>query len=187
MTVWRAAFLLLCASASLTTPAGATAQTPITVTHTAPVPCVVACAYYDVPESAGFHACNDPFPPGSFDRSRFRFTGNGIIVIETRPVIDYDTFVCTVTEPSYGIGACGFPFKCTYGTDSCTQVAGRDEILIGCPEYIDLTLNLLHAVNGGANDEFFVVSYNWSDHAPLPVTVTGPAELLDDSYEAMPL
>jgi hypothetical protein len=174
-------------------PLRATASIPpeVTVEHFAPIPCSVACAHWEAPDAAGFDACADPFPAGSYDFSTFRLTAtSGVVTIEARSVIDYDTFVCTTTEPSVHVGtvgSCGWRAKCTSIGDECTGIAGRDALAVGCIERKSVTWSALTAANGGANDEFRLISYNWSDTAPLPIGLWGPVALVDDSYDASPL
>lgn len=152
----------------------------ITVTHEAPLPCSVACAYWDAPDAAGYNECGNPFPQGSYDESTFRLTSrNGVVHIQTYPVYDYDSFVCTDTEPSVLVTTmapgCCYP---------CHGIGGNTAIALACEEGTDLTYSGLVAANAGANDRFVIISYNWSDTEPLPVKLWGPVELIDDSFEA---
>lgn len=160
------------------------AATDLSIEHFAPVPCSVACAYWDAPSAAGFNECANPFPPGSYDLTRLRFTDEDLIRITATSAVDYDTFVCTTNLEPLTIMTCGRLQKCSQVPEPCTGSPAPNLLAIGCTERITLSLNWLHATNGGINDEFLLISYNWSDYAPLPITITGPAEILDDTYEA---
>lgn len=150
------------------------------VEHFAPLPCSVACAYWDAPDAAGYNECGNPFPEGSYDESTFRLTRQtGVVHIEAHSVNDYDSFICTDTDPRVlvspvGGGCC----------DPCDGIAGNNAIAWACVERGDLTYSGLAASNGGANDRFVIISYNWSDTEPLPVKLWGPVEIIDDSFEA---
>lgn len=144
----------------------------ITVTHTAPLPCSYACGGE---REAGFDLCGNPFPEGSYDKSTFRLTSSsGVTTVEARYQIAWFSVICTDTEPSVLVtSACGL----CYG---CDGIAAATD----CSEWIDLTWSGLMAANGGANDRFIVMSYNWSDTEPSTVKLWGPVELVDDSYDA---
>lgn len=178
----RAALAVALGLAALISPGTASAM-PLTLEHEAPVPCSVACAYWEGGDAAGFDVCTKRFPPGSYDYTTLRMTADGIAHVQATSVIDWDTFVCT-TDGQRLMVACGRLEKCTLPGDGCSGVAGQRAVAVGCTEQKFITLNDIHAANGGANDEFILLSYNWSDYAPLSITVSGPAEIVDDSYDA---
>lgn len=184
--------------AAVTTPSSAVANSStLSIEHYAPIPCAVACGYWDVSGAAGFSACNS-FPAGSYDQTLLRFTETtGVVDVETRPAVDYDTFLCTVGDPPVLIDSCRSFTSCVRTRDAHHGVAGLGGspggctigpclCLVGCPEYLSLTWQALQNANGGTSDEFRVVSSNWSDHAPLPITIRGPAEIVDDTFVATP-
>lgn len=168
-------------------PATATTEPALQIEQYAPLPCTVACPYWDVAETAGFDACSAPFPQGSFDVTRFRITGPGLVRIAATSVVDYDTFLCTTGPEQEHATTCRGSQVCTWVPQRCNGLAGVDAIAVGCTEQLFITLGELHVRNGGINDEFLLRSYNWSDYAPLPITLTGPVEVIDDSYEATAL
>lgn len=181
----RRIILIGLATAALATAPSTNASEPIQLEHFAPLPCSVACAYWDAGGAAGFDECAKPFPAGSYDVTRLRITEDRQVVqIDATSVIDYDTFACTTEGRRIDFLACGRMQKCSQTGGRCNGVAGIDEIAVGCTETIWLTLNALHGANDGLNDEFLLISYNWSDYAPLPITITGPAEVIDDSFDA---
>lgn len=160
-------------------------QPTLTVTQYAPVPCSTACAYWDAAAAAGADVCAQPFPAGSYDQTTFEIAGEEALVeIRTRSVWDYDSFVCTDTEPSRLVASLANLLNgdCHTGT-----VAGRALLPLGCVEWGTFTLAWLHEVNGGVNDRFIVRSYNWSDVEPLPIDLWGPIQLIDDTFEPLPL
>lgn len=167
-------------------PAQAMHQGPPTLTFTqaAPVPCLAACANWDAPEALGYDVCAKPFPPGSFDETTLRITSNGVVSVSTRSMDDYDSLVCSDTEPRMLITQLANQLAevCTGGTLGIFMVG------MGCPESGDVTLASIRATTGDPTaDRFVLVSYNWLDAAALPVTMWGPVEIIDDSYEALPL
>lgn len=160
-------------------PVHADAAPLITVEHDAPLPCAVACPYWEPGSLAGFDECAEPFPEGSYDYTTFRLTSaTEVVHIEARSVIDYDTFVCTDTEPSVLVDR-----ELDFATWCPIRVRGSN-VHVGCIEDFDITLDTLHAKNNGVNDRFRVISYNWADIAPLLVRLRGPVEVVDDTYEA---
>lgn len=175
------AVALGCVSASPVGIASATHPPTVSVVHHAPIPCAVMCANWEIPTTAGADVCSDPFPPGSHDESIYRFTDTpGWITVTTSPVMDYDTYVCTDTQPRRLVAtlANNLAELCAGGPIPGVGVTGWS-----CPESGVVTLAALHAVNGGENDRFVLISYNWSDLYPLPVELWGPVELVDDSYD----
>lgn len=166
----------------LAVPSAAQAATEIRVEHRAPVPCAVTCANWEPARSAGYDVCDRPFPPGSFDRSTFRITeGQRLVSVTSHFAADYDLFLCTDTEPSVL-----FPVGCLSGQKCMDWNCQPTVILyIGCRESLELSLESLHRVNGGANDRFRVVSMNWLDPGSAHVSVRGPVELVDDSFEVL--
>ena len=164
---------------------GVAASPPsITLEHSAPLPCTVACAYWDVAGATGANECSAPFPSGSYDKTLLRLTSQrGVAHFEMRSEIDYDTFFCTNTDPPVLI----HDLAQHVGPADCAGIAGidHDVLAVGCLEFRDLTYSGLVAANGGVNEmEFIVISYNWSDPGSLPVHIWGPVEVLDDSFEA---
>lgn len=162
-------------------PASATHSHP-TKTHVvqnAPLPCTVACASW-VPDMLSPEAqCHTPGPQGSFDRTVFEITEpTRWITIETYPNIDYDSFLCTDTEPSRLIEPL---------VPDCCGGLTRGIYHVGCYEEASIHLGDVHRVNGGENDRFVLVSYNWLDNSSLPVQLTGPVRIVDDSFEALPV
>jgi hypothetical protein len=168
--------------AAITQPANAA----ITITHKAPLPCAVMCAYWDVPSTAGFNECAAPFPEGSYDVTKMRLgnNGTGLVSISAKSTIDYDTFICTDTDPSQLVVS----LANIVGED-CDGIGGRSAVAIGCLEEGNLTYSALVTANGGINEfSFRLYSYNWSDNDVLPVNITtsgGQTVIVtDDSYEA---
>lgn len=175
--------LLLAYAALVPTSSRATEAPPLfTLEHAAPLACTVMCAYWDAPGAAGYNECSRPFPDGSYDQTLLRLTSRqGVVRFEMRSEIDYDSFICTNTEPPVLVPAFLDPIG-----DNCSGITGRgDPIAVGCLERLDLHHSALVAANGGVNEmEFIVISYNWSDTGSLPVNVWGPVEVIDDSFEA---
>lgn len=157
----------------------------VSVTHWAPVPCAVACPYWETPRSLGFDPCAAPFPLGSWDETTFVITEDpALIRLTSRPTWDYDTFVCTDTTPSRLVLnlANVLHEDCHMGT-----VSGRMIIPLQCEETGYLSLAYLRRVNDAANDRFIIRSFNWSDLGSTPVDVWGPVEIVDDSYGDLPI
>lgn len=149
--------------------------------HSAPVPCAVACAYWESASTAGFNECSAPFPEGSYDKTLLKLTSTtGVVHIEAQSAIDYDSFICTDTNPpvlvqtlANGLG------------DPCQGLAGNNAVAVGCLETGDLTYSGLVSANGGVNEfNFILISYNWSDNSVLPITLSGPVAVLNDTYTA---
>lgn len=174
----RAIILGAVASLAAVTPQ---ANAAITLTHSAPIPCAVMCAYWDAPGAAGFNECSAPFPEGSYDKTTLKLTSTtGVVHIEAQSPIDYDSFICTDTNPPVLVQT----LANTVG-DPCEGLAGNNAAAVGCLESGDLTYNGLVAANGGVNEfNFILISYNWSDNGELPITITGPAVVLDDTFTA---
>lgn len=151
----------------------------VSVVHTAPLPCLVACAY-DFPSEAGFNECARPTPSGSFDISTFRMTDHaGTVYVNAVPVYGWDMFACTVMEPSSLITCMGCNSCCW----ECNGPGGTTTAL-GCVIDGDLTWEGIEAAAPGSDGRFRLISYNWLDTEPLPVNLWGPVEVIDDSYEA---
>lgn len=151
----------------------------IEIEQHAPVPCAIACPYWDGPRAAGFDACSNPtLPRGIWDETTFEITEDAPPVsIGAWSTYDYDSFVCTDTEPRRLLISMANSIN-----DRCT-FAGN---YYPCPESASFTRSHLRAANGGVNDRFVLVSYNWWDPGALTVQIGGPVTVLDDSYEAMP-
>jgi hypothetical protein len=172
---WIAALL-----AALTSPSALTAHaaSPLRIEQSAPLPCAAACPYWEVSSAAGYDVCANPFPRGSFDETVMRITSTeGVVEIGAYPFIDYDTFLCTNTQPRVLI------HSLAHYREECGAHFGFYWPL-GCSEHQALTWGGLQAANGRTGDQFVILSYNWSDTASLLVSVSGPAEIVDDSYEA---
>lgn len=157
---------------------GAQASEPIEVEHYAPLPCTVLCPHWDVAELAGYSPCPDPFPAGSYDQTTFRFTTedpDALVSIVAKPEVDYDTYVCTATEPSLevanGANLLGTPCDDPFG-------------LKGCEEHIQVTQGLVASRTSWVSTDFIVRSYNWSDIGSQSIRVEGPVEIVDDSFIA---
>jgi hypothetical protein len=171
----RAMIIGAIASLGLITPQSNAA---ITLTHSAPLPCAVACSYWHQAD-LGYDECN-PFPEGSYDKTLMRIGQTGTVHIEATSPIDYDTFVCTATSPSLLVVGLANELG-----EDCNGIAGNNAVAVGCTEEGDVTYAGLTAVNGGFNaDQFWIISYNWSDNGTLPVKVTGPATVINDNYTA---
>ena len=182
MKRWIASFAGIALFLSLSNAAASHGRGPATVsvTHSAPIPCTVACGYWEAPSAAGFNECENPFPEGSYDETTFRLTSTTDVVhIQAWSRIDHDHFICTDTEPRVLVQAIA-----NLCCEPCDGIAGEGALAIGCTESGDLTWSGLSAANDGANDRFIVMSYNWSDTGPSLVDLWGPIEMLDDSYEA---
>lgn len=152
----------------------------VSVTHSAPIPCAVACGYWDAPSAAGFDECSNPFPTGSYDETTFRLTSlTDVVHIQAWSRIDHDHFVCTDTEPRVLVQAIA-----NLCCEPCDGIAGEGALAIGCTDSVDLTWSGLSAANDGANDRFIVMSYNWSDTGSSLIDLWGPVEIIDDSHEA---
>lgn len=155
------------------------AASTLRIEQFAPLPCSVACPHWDAAMAAGYDVCADPFPQGSFDETVMRMTSQeGAVEIDAYSHIDYDTFLCTNTEPRVLME----PLAHVYTEDCGSHFGPRWPV--GCSEHLRLGWRALQDANGGTGDEFIIVSYNWSDTAPLMVVVSGPAEIVDDRYEA---
>lgn len=163
-----------------TLPAGCTDRTagPCEFTQSAPLPCTVACSYWDAGGAAGYDECN-PFPEGSYDMTKIEIFGTAPVQIEAQSPIDYDSFICSNT-----------PVKVLIQTmannvgDPCEGVAGNNQVAIGCLETGSITLDALEAEQGAGNPYFWLISYNWSDNGQLPVKMSGPARIDNDHYQA---
>lgn len=155
------------------------AASTVRVEQYAPVPCVVACPYWEPTPELPPDICNTPTPPGSFDKTVFEVTDpTRVVVVEAWSSIDYDSFVCTDTEPSVLVK----PFEIWWGCPS--PFIPVFDVYLGAGEGVEFMLERLHRANGGANDRFVVISYNWSDVESLPVVAKGPVALVDDSFDA---
>ena len=164
--------ILLASVALLLAPTGSSAAETMRIEHFAPVPCTVSCGYFL--DAVGAGPCATPFPKGSYDFTIMQMTAQtGIVHIEARPTIDYDTFVCSLHGEQLLQGD-------HIGQD-CTHDEGP--VALGCLEFYDISWNALTAT-GDDSGRFMIVSYNWLDIAALPITVTGPAEIVDDTYDA---
>lgn len=170
----------------------AQANSRVWIEHEAPVPCSIACPYWDAPRAAGFDPCAAPFPQGSWDETTLTFVSDGFASIETQPWLDYDTFVCTDTTPRRLVASLARPLE----LPPTARGASRTEACItgsccpanmGCAEDGWISRTQLHRVNGGANDRFVVVSYNWFDYQSLPIRITGSVEIVDDTFTATPI
>lgn len=153
----------------------------VTLTQTAPLPCLAICAHWETPNALGYDVCAKPFPPGAYDETTLRITGSGVVSVQTQPVDDYDSFICSDTEPRVLIAQLGnlLAEVCSGGT------LGPFMASMGCRESGDITLAIIRAATGDPTaDRFVLVSYNWLDAAALPVVMWGPVEIIDDSFEA---
>ena len=173
--------MILGAMASLMAIVSPAKAATVNLTHSAPIPCAVMCAYWDAPGAAGFNECSAPFPEGSYDKTTLKLTSTtGVVHIEAQSPIDYDSFICTDTNPPVLVQT----LANTVG-DPCEGLAGNNAVAVGCLESGDLTYSGLVAANGGVNEfNFILISYNWSDNGVLPITLTGPVEVLNDNFEA---
>lgn len=154
-----------------------TPPTRVQVEQYAPLPCTIACPNMDTGATVFGDVCNASGPAGSVDKTVFEITDpTHPVVIETQPDVDYDSFVCTDTEPSVLVTPLVVEWCCPM------WLPGPVDVYLGCPEVADVSLEQVHRFNGGANDRFVLVSYNWSDPSPLPVRINGAVRVVDDSY-----
>lgn len=162
--------------------------TKIEVTHTAPLPCTIVCPYYDAPEALGYSPCAEPFPKGSWDETTFRFTRttpDAAFYILAMPYMDYDTFVCSDTQPRVEVasfnGLCCAPCEGPVGPTPAFS--------LGCGEDGTITyMGLKYALGYAPEDPRFVLmSYNWSDVGSNHITLEGDVELVSDDFTADPL
>jgi hypothetical protein len=160
------------------------AQERIEIEHFAPIPCATACPHWDYTTAAGLDVCANPGPPKSFDETIVRITGSAVVRIDAYSYIDYDTFICTDEAQSRQVDplACATGLRCSSIPEDCYSPIGTQDLGIGCAERYDVSLAMLRAA-GSEADTFRIVSYNWSDIAPLPITISGPAEIVWDELD----
>ncbi|HVL33384.1 MAG TPA: hypothetical protein VM600_07370 [Actinomycetota bacterium] len=132
------------------------------VTFQGAIPCGAVCAYWDGPEAAGYKACENPFPPGSWVDIKTEAAPSPpsgkkvILVLEIFPQVDWDSYICANTsartELARGTNILG---------ENCDNLAGPDNpVPVGCQEKAQAP-----AVAGRT---YILRAYNWSDAAPSP-------------------
>lgn len=178
--------MILGVVAGLSMAGGNSAQAAtVNLTHTAPVACAVMCPYWDVPEALGYSPCTDPFPEGSYDESVLKFTSNtqtAAIDILAQSQMDYDTFVCSDTDPRVEVANFA-----NIVDQECEGVLGPTPVAsLGCTETGTITYSGLVAAIGfpPPGDRFVVMSYNWSDTFNNEIRLTGPVALVSDNFTA---
>ncbi|MFA5891277.1 MAG: hypothetical protein WDA27_10090 [Actinomycetota bacterium] len=147
-------------------PVRADTPAPIPVTFDGATPCGPACAYWPATTEAGFKACENPFPPGSYvdiltDRAPAPPAGKKVILIlETFPQIDWDTFICGVlSNGSHNGGELARGVNLIPG--NCDNLLGPESpVPLGCEE------RAMTPATPGAR--YVLRAYNWSDVAPCP-------------------
>lgn len=174
----RTSIALALAFASAPAGVGARPAPPVQVTHRAPLPCAEACSIEIRRTTLGRGPCADSAPAGSFDQTVLTLTGDGTVDLETGGNIDYDTYVCTDTEPSVLVEDL---------FEECYGHAPWSDHGIGCSEAGSFTRSQLLEANGGANDRFRIRSFNYADIDAISIRVWGPVSMVDDSYEARPI
>lgn len=145
-------------------PAGATSgDHPISFSGA--VPCGAVCAYWPPGDLAGFEACTNPFPPGSFqdiltESAPSRAGKKTILVLEIFPQVDWDSFICSMGSggshngPLLSKGANELPGDCD------NLVGPSNPVSVGCKEVAQAP-----AVAG---QKYVLRAYNWSDALPCP-------------------
>jgi hypothetical protein len=158
-------------------PAQASSAQTQTVSHYAPVPCASACPHWDV-SSWKDRVCNGPQIPGSYDQTYFDWESeNGVANFKLDPLMDYDFFACTDTEPSQLVTWGGIPLW-----PPCDGLGYPYIEIFGCEDQMSIPqFAVLHAT-GGETDRFFIRSFNFSDIASVDIIFDGPVIVTDDSF-----
>lgn len=140
---------------------------PTPVKFDGAVPCGTLCAYWTGPSDAGFKACENPFPAGSWvdivtpPAPPVPAGKNKVLLLlETFPQVDWDTFICgrlsngtnNGGELARGVNLVG---------ENCDNLLGPENPApIGCEE------RAMAPVTSGSR--YVLRAYNWLDPAPLP-------------------
>ncbi|HVL33385.1 MAG TPA: hypothetical protein VM600_07375 [Actinomycetota bacterium] len=131
------------------------------------VPCGVPgggvdlCAYNIIAETAGYKACENPFPPGSWidkvtEAAPTPPSGKKVILVfESSPMLDWDTWICANTSARTQLAQGANIFG-----ENCDNIVGPDNPLpIGCQEKAQAP-----ATPGRT---YILRAYNYSDIADL--------------------
>jgi len=149
------------------------------VTFTAPIPCVVTCPYWldtantDIDgngsEDIAFSSCGNPrgtadylsVVPGVPHQKGVTYDdvlvgprpeGAILLIFESSPLLDWDTFICSLDGAELWAGVPLFP-----GCDS--WIPGGEHLFLGCAER--------HVITVPAGVQYILRAYNWSDPLPL--------------------
>lgn len=164
---------LIAVTSTVFAPANAEVQI---LRHTAPVPCASACPHWDVIEVD--RICNGPQIPGSYDQTYFSWEGeNGVAHFKLDPLVDYDFFACTDTEPSRPVTWGGIPLW-----PPCDGLGYPYIEIFGCEDQMSIPQFAVLEATDGETDRFFIRSFNFSDITSVDIIFDGPVIVTDDSF-----
>jgi len=171
------------------------------VTHRAPIPCHFVCPYWTDGPGGNRQGdfCPAEEPVGTFDKTLFRIqnTPAGVapqntdaIDVWSKSDIDYDSWVCTDTNPPRLIVS-----MANILADECEGFFGQESLVpVGCEEHGVFTVGELRQVSANPSaTRFWVVTYNWLDTSSITLELWGsnangnPKNIIgivDDSYVA---
>ena len=133
--------------------------------------CAVACSYYLDVTGGGeiFDACAHPFPEVAYDDIVVTAPqGANLMVVEIRPKLDWDLFICEVDDTANHNGVpnehLGVGCSCLGGPDQCQGPLGPgDPTGLGCREKANVLVS--------PGTLYTLRAYAWADVNDCPGTV----------------